>query len=1069
MNKQNQNYFTLGLFEATNNRAHIMSAGDVLNRLHEYEAQWMNGHEFTVLFDSAYYLSQLSGVTLELTPLEHYINGGYKQFNPNHLFDTQYYLAKYQHVMRHPIPLIDYVEVYLNDELGHRNPSPYFDVSYYLKKNPDVAQSKLDPLCHYLLFGNKERREFHPFLSIEYIRAQLKRTNKAHHRLDDLSLLRFVIDFNLLERFEPSPFFSNGIYRASLRRALQKNPFFDYFVCAISEMGNPNGLFETNYYIQSNPGPNFSVVNPLVHYLCYADRRTKTSQFFDGEAYIKLNPDVSTTSDQPLAHFFKYGFDERRYISYEHQQRFAQGYAAPYVKMGNSTNLESWILPTVNYVFRSAAFPFEQGINISQAQILDVQSEIASFDFWDTIVLRDSPHWCPKLHSAIHLADILSPQTFGDTSEYPAFSRLLSQLGETKASKDALSKTVRIDYLELYKLRIAIEAEFHKDAVECDFTLVFDRLLKSLEILSKRKHKSARSKFVKYLREYELEYEIEFTKPNSHIYLALDKQVARKKEAIIISDYYHDSDYLKEIFISHVGTNKNENLSQIKFEVSCDHGTSKLVNGALFASVKSKLAVANDGDWVHFGDNEFADAKQAHRIGISSVHLSGKFGSKQYSNEFEPSTLDSDTYETWAASTIMQQIDRILTASHAPFNAVESIIELRDSAIAHSAVRHCIYPIVLVWDAIRTAYSKGLSEVLYLSREGQFLSRIHEALIESLPAAYRDIRAVHIESSRRALFGPAFHMSQDDAIATFRSQYPDATLQTLMKAIMSEQVWESVNETMRSRLALIGLRVLENKTLEEVIGVDLFSLIVDQCAEQYDLFVAYLLQKNVLCGVENAVICDIGWRGTMQDLLSMILPEVTISGVYLGLFPFKLEQKNMLEKRAVIFDANEGDDYQHVDPPAAIERSWTPGIGSCVGYRLCDAEIEPVRDSSDCTERSAKDIQLFQDGVIDCVSFVAQNVLRYGITAKAFKHTLSARLQTYYLQPDAGICEIWFGSKHDDTFGSGIDVYKKGIPLPHETSPYNFYFLLDKTAVASRWSPGYSQWSSTQWYKSIFA
>ncbi|GEK53084.1 hypothetical protein [Vreelandella venusta] len=39
-----------------------------------------------------------------------------------------------------------------------RNPSPAFDSAYYLERNPDVAETGMNPLVHYLKFGEKEQR-----------------------------------------------------------------------------------------------------------------------------------------------------------------------------------------------------------------------------------------------------------------------------------------------------------------------------------------------------------------------------------------------------------------------------------------------------------------------------------------------------------------------------------------------------------------------------------------------------------------------------------------------------------------------------------------------------------------------------------------------------------------------------------------------------------------------------------------------------------------------------------------------------------------------------------------------
>ena len=41
------------------------------------------------------------------------------------------------------------------------DPNPLFDNHYYLSKNPDVAESCMNPLIHFVCFGAQERRNPH--------------------------------------------------------------------------------------------------------------------------------------------------------------------------------------------------------------------------------------------------------------------------------------------------------------------------------------------------------------------------------------------------------------------------------------------------------------------------------------------------------------------------------------------------------------------------------------------------------------------------------------------------------------------------------------------------------------------------------------------------------------------------------------------------------------------------------------------------------------------------------------------------------------------------------------------
>lgn len=82
---------------------------------------------------------------------------GYKAIKQQQLFNTGYYLKKYDDVKQSGTdPLLHYIYKGYKE---NRNPSPTFNTSYYLKTYPDVGTSKLNPLIHYSLYGVKERRK----------------------------------------------------------------------------------------------------------------------------------------------------------------------------------------------------------------------------------------------------------------------------------------------------------------------------------------------------------------------------------------------------------------------------------------------------------------------------------------------------------------------------------------------------------------------------------------------------------------------------------------------------------------------------------------------------------------------------------------------------------------------------------------------------------------------------------------------------------------------------------------------------------------------------------------------
>ena len=114
------------------------------------------------LFDANFYRQQYpeamaASETSELAAATHYIEVGFcRGFRPNPLFDTHWYLERYEDVRRAGVnPLLHYM---LHGWREGRDPGPGFQTEFYLAANADVRASGANPLAHYLRYGRHEGR-----------------------------------------------------------------------------------------------------------------------------------------------------------------------------------------------------------------------------------------------------------------------------------------------------------------------------------------------------------------------------------------------------------------------------------------------------------------------------------------------------------------------------------------------------------------------------------------------------------------------------------------------------------------------------------------------------------------------------------------------------------------------------------------------------------------------------------------------------------------------------------------------------------------------------------------------
>lgn len=123
---------------------------------------WRENRNPHPLFDVAYYLKQVPDLLGgDENPIEHYVHAGADAgLNPHPLFDTAFYLGRYGHGIGESNPLAHYLTV---GGYNGFDPNILFVSSFYLERSPDVAESGLNPLVHYAIYGGRELgRRPHP-------------------------------------------------------------------------------------------------------------------------------------------------------------------------------------------------------------------------------------------------------------------------------------------------------------------------------------------------------------------------------------------------------------------------------------------------------------------------------------------------------------------------------------------------------------------------------------------------------------------------------------------------------------------------------------------------------------------------------------------------------------------------------------------------------------------------------------------------------------------------------------------------------------------------------------------
>jgi serralysin len=161
-----------------------------------------------------------------------------------------------------------------------------FGPAQYLAANPDVAAAHVDPLEHYLLFGQQEGRlplpptEFLSAGGFDYVFYLSHNPDVAAAGADALAHFN---QFGWHEGRNPNALFDVNGYLATYTdvAAANANPLDHYSIFGWHEGRDPSVVFDTTSYLAAYPDVQAAGVNPLLHYLRFGDEEGR-STFADG-------------------------------------------------------------------------------------------------------------------------------------------------------------------------------------------------------------------------------------------------------------------------------------------------------------------------------------------------------------------------------------------------------------------------------------------------------------------------------------------------------------------------------------------------------------------------------------------------------------------------------------------------------------------------------------------------------------------------------------------------------------------------------------------------------------------
>lgn len=628
------------------------------------------------------------------------------------------------------------------------------------------------------------------------------------------------------------------------------------------------------------------------------------------------------------------------------------------------------------------------------ALVEEAEPDLVTVDVWDTLIVRDRPADAAKLATARRMW--LRP--------------------------DVAMKFPELDVFEAMAVRVSAEAALAASDPMQEYLL--DEVV---AVTLGRLGGVADESSVAALVNAEVSDEIEWTRARPDV-----AALVQQPSIAIASDFYMDSDQLGSIVSAAAPA-----WSEVPLYVSVERGCSKRLGGGLLDLIRRDSSTP-PSKHLHVGDNAHSDVSVQVKAGGAAIQVQPhhRFPGP---GEFGPDDLPVCDDE------LRRRLDA-LGAAH-PTGDQHRIAGRQTGPLA----------VALVAAGLETAYRTGVDRVHYVSREGIFLASVHE-IVEPLlrPPGAQQVQAVHLALSRRATFGASLQAPYRFSLQRMWSMYARQSPRAMLVSIGVDpldffeelaaadlQLDEVVKDARRDNRVE---RFLNDPAVE--------AKITSHVERARALLRNYVLSTSVL--TEPFVVADVGWRGTIQDNLVRALGIASSHGVYFGLFPFLNAQPPGSSKVGVAFDGNLGEEFAFADPPAVLERPWTPDVPSTIGFEEVAGQVEPLFDKE--AGHVSPGIEQFQRGTLDVAPLVAAWMSGFGLTTEALRPQIARWAHDLWQNPPAGVADIWFSSDHDDSFGAlNHSDFGKTRPGPAWVTG-DLYRRIEQGMAGSGWAPGYRAW-----------
>lgn len=609
--------------------------------------------------------------------------------------------------------------------------------------------------------------------------------------------------------------------------------------------------------------------------------------------------------------------------------------------------------------------------------------KIRTVDVWDTLLRRDCHPECIKLTTASHL--------------------LLGWLEHLKPDFR--------DVWSLYQARIDAEkflaesAKSHGGDDEYEITEVLRHWVDSV---FSRPHTNA---LPVELAEFELSTEIarSFVDPDIEEFLRLHQA----EKTIFLSDFYMDSTMLKRLLCA-----KGVDAITADGVVSCDVGLNKR-SGKLFQHIHALHGVL-PSEHVHLGDNQWSDVDSPRGLGVDAHHYIPENAHKE---RLERERL-------FSSRTVL--FEHLHGECRALSEATsQNLFDKQAAAFRLGVDAAPLFIGFAIWIA-EQAIAQKLDGLFFFTREGEFFHRVFLEVFPHGKLFGHELPPSRVlEVSRLATFAPSMKNISVEEMSRVWSLFKSQSVSGLFATLgLKCDDFLEILENCGLKACDVITEPSDSEELKKLFCSQVFLEAAKQSVgNQKEMLLAYLKQSGLGAG-ERVGVVDVGWRGTIQDNIALVLPETSFHGLYLGLRRVINQQPANVSKSAYGPDENISNVVASVFQSFAVmELLCNSANGSVVGYKNEADQASALRqideEENDFFSEFAKH---FQEGVILAAKNWQPYLERYAVSASDLQGTALHIWNTLYRAPGDDLAQAFMQAPQHDVFCYGAFFKRNRFP-----------------------------------------